>query len=403
MTPYLQSKERSIRKEASTAVTEFFIENEKEFDEIYTELVKARNTIAKKLGYKNFVQLGYDRLGRTEYSSEEVAVFREQVKKNIVPIAVNLRKRQSRRLGIEELLYYDENLEFISGNAVPKGDKDWMVNHAKKMYSELSKETKEFFEFMTDRNLLDLESKPGKRSGGYCTFIPEYSSPFIFANFNGTSHDVDVLTHEAGHAFQIYSSRNYELPEYLWPTLEACEIHSMSMEFITWPWMNLFFEEDEKKYKFTHLTSGVLFIPYGVLVDEFQHYVYEHPEATAEQRKNKWRELEREYLPTKNYDDNEFLDKGTYWYRQGHIFNSPFYYIDYTLAQICAYQFWIKFNEDKEKAWNDYYRLCQAGGSMPFLKLVELANLKSPFEEDTIKYVASPINKWLDDIEDNSL
>ena len=403
MTPYTQSKERIVRKEANLAVTKFFEDNEKEFDEIYDKLVKIRHGIALKLGYENFVKLGYYRLGRSEYGPDEVKVFREQVKKNLVPITVDLRKRQAERLGLDSLKYYDESLEFTSGNAVPKGDRDWMVNHAKTMYSELSDETKEFFNLMIDNDLMDLDSKPGKRAGGYCTFVPDYQTPFIFANFNGTSHDIDVLTHEAGHAFQTYSSRNFQVPEYIWPTLEACEIHSMSMEFITWPWMNLFFEEDEMKYKFSHLASGVLFIPYGVLVDEFQHFVYENPEATPDERKSMWREIEKKYLPTKDYEDNEFFEKGGFWFRQGHIFNDPFYYIDYTLAEICAYQFWIRFNEDREGAWKDYHKLCKAGGSRHFLDLVEYANLKSPFEEDTINYVSGPIGQWLDKVDDKKL
>jgi len=278
-----------------------------------------------------------------------------------------------------------------------------MVNHASTMYSELSDETKKFFDFMTERKLLDLDSKPGKRAGGYCTYIPDYSSPFIFANFNGTSDDVDVLTHEAGHAFQNFSSRGFKVPEYIWPTYEACEIHSMSMEFITWPWMKLFFEEDEIKYKFGHLSAGVLFIPYGVTVDEFQHYVYANPSATPTDRKSKWREIEKKYLPTKDYEDNEFLEKGGYWFRQGHIFNDPFYYIDYTLAQICAYQFWIRFNENKTEAWKDYYNLCTVGGSIPFLELVDYAKLKSPFKEETFDYIAGPIKKWLDNIDDGKM
>lgn len=403
MTPYIQSKNRNIRKKANISVTDFFIENESKFDDIFDKLVNLRNNIAIKLGYENYIQLGYDRLGRSEYGPKEIEIFRNQVEKIIVPIASELRKRQANRLGIDKLYYFDENLEFNSGNATPKGDRDWMVNNASQMYSELSNETKNFFNFMTERDLLDLESKPGKRAGGYCTYIPNYSSPFIFANFNGTSDDVDVLTHEAGHAFQNFSSREFKIPEYIWPTYEACEIHSMSMEFITWPWMNLFFKEDEIKYKFGHLSAGVLFIPYGITVDEFQHFVYANPLATPAERKTMWRKIEKKYLPTKDYEDNEFLEKGGFWFRQGHIFNDPFYYIDYTLAQICAYQFWIRFNDNKTEAWDDYYKLCEAGGSLPFLELVKLAKLKSPFEVETFEYIAGPIKNWLDNINDGKM
>jgi len=402
MGPYLQSKDREVRKEAAEKATEFFEENETKFDEIYDKLVKLRDRMAKKLGFENFTELGYLRMGRSEYGPKEVAVFREQVLKNIVPIANKIRKKQEKRLGLDKIKYYDEPLEYLTGNAKPKGDKDWMVNKAKKMYAELSPETNEFFEFMTDKNLLDLETKPGKSMGGYCTYIPEYKSPFIFANFNGTSADVDVLTHEAGHAFQNFRSRDFSIPEYIWPTLEACEIHSMSMEFITWPWMNLFFREETDKYKYSHLSSGILFIPYGVTVDEFQHWVYENPEASPEERKETWRKIEKKYLPLKDYDGKDFYERGGYWFRQGHIFRDPFYYIDYTLAQICAYQYWIKFNQDRNSAWKDYLKLCDAGGSKPFLELVKYGNLESPFKKETVENISTPIDDWLSGIDDSN-
>lgn len=400
MQPFMQSKNRDIRKNAYEAYISFFSENEDKFDEIYDQLVKVRDGIAKKLGFKNFVELGYARMSRTDYNAEMVANYRKQVYEDLVPVVAELKDRQRKRLGLDELKYYDEPLEFTTGNAIPKGDPDWILGNGKKMYGELSPETHEFFSFMVERELMDLVSKKGKMSGGYCTYFPDYKSPFIFSNFNGTSGDVDVLTHEAGHAFQAYLSRDIEVPEYMSPTLEACEIHSMSMEFITWPWMELFFKEDEEKYKFSHLSGAVSFIPYGVTVDEFQHFVYENPEATPEERKAKWREIEKKYLPFRDYEDNDLLNRGGYWFRQGHIFQVPFYYIDYTLAQVCAFQFWIAVRKDREKAWSDYVRLCKAGGSMPFSELVKYAGLKVPFEDGCIREVMEPIKVWLDGVDD---
>lgn len=403
MAPFKQDKDRNIRKEANEKSNAFFEEHEKDFDEIYDKLVKVRTKIAQKLGFKNFVELAYTRMRRSEYGAKEVAWYREQVYKHIVPVAVDLRKRQAKRLGIEDFKYYDTPLSFNSGNAVPKGNKDWMVDKARTMYKELSPETDEFFSFMADKELLDLDSKKGKQSGGYCTYIANYRSPFIFANFNGTSGDVDVLTHEAGHAFQVFQSRDLNVPEYGFPTYEACEIHSMSMEFITWPWMKLFFEELELKYKFSHLAGGLLFIPYGVSVDEFQHFVYENPNATPDERKTKWREIEKKYLPTIDYDGNDFMERGGFWFRQGHIFASPFYYIDYTLAQVCAYQYWVKFNENRKTAWEDYLRLCRAGGSKPFLELVKIGNIKNPFEPGIMESIIPPIKEWLNGVDDTKL
>jgi M3 family oligoendopeptidase len=250
---------------------------------------------------------------------------------------------------------------------------------------------------------MDLVAKRGKESGGYCTFIEDYKAPFIFSNFNGTSGDIDVLTHEAGHAFQVYRSRDLDIPEYYWPTYEACEIHSMSMEFLTWPWMELFFKEDTEKYKFSHLSGALIFLPYGVAVDEFQHFVYENPNASPVERKQAWRKIEMEYLPHRDYEGNEFLEHGGYWQRQSHIYQSPFYYIDYTLAQICAFQFWKRSTEKDETAWEDYLNLCQLGGSKSFLDLVESANLKSPFVDGTVQSVVKVIDEWLSTVDDKAL
>ncbi|WEG14260.1 M3 family oligoendopeptidase [Pullulanibacillus sp. KACC 23026] len=403
MVPFQLSKDRAMRMKAQAARYSFLSENEAQLDEIYDQLVKVRTTIAKKLGYENFVELGYARLNRTDYDAEKVANFREQVKTYIVPVATRLKERQQKRLGLDHLYYYDEPLNFKSGNAAPKGDSEWIINNGKKMYHELSEETDEFFQFMIDHELMDLVSKKGKAGGGYCTYISDFQSPFIFSNFNGTSGDIDVLTHEAGHAFQVYSSRGYEVPEYYFPTLEACEIHSMSMEFFTWPWMELFFEEETEKYKFAHLSGALLFIPYGVAVDEFQHFVYEHPEATPEERKAAWRRIEKTYLPHRDYADNEYLERGGFWHQQGHIFGSPFYYIDYTLAQICAFQFWKRSLEDQASAWKDYLHLCKLGGTKPFTELVKEANLTIPFEDGAIQSVVGEIEAWLDQVEDRSL
>ncbi|PFN10100.1 M3 family oligoendopeptidase [Bacillus cereus] len=401
--PFMQHKDRDMRKRASEAYYGFLAGHEEELDRIYDDLVKVRTKIATTLGFKNFVELGYARMYRTDYNAEMVANYRKQVLDYIVPVATELRDRQKARIGVEKLAYYDEGFEYATGNPTPKGDAEWIINHGKTMYKELSTETDEFFNFMLDNELLDLVAKKGKAGGGYCTYIENYKAPFIFSNFNGTSGDIDVLTHEAGHAFQVYESRKFEIPEYNWPTYEACEIHSMSMEFFTWPWMKLFFEEDADKYYFSHLSSALLFLPYGVSVDEYQHYVYQNPEASPEERKTAWRNIERKYLPHRDYEDNDYLERGGFWQRQGHIYSSPFYYIDYTLAQICALQFWKRARDNRQEAWEDYVNLCQQGGSKSFLDLVEVANLTSPFANGCVQGVINEIQAWLHAVDDTKL
>lgn len=401
--PFQLSKDREMRKKAYEARYNFFTENEKEFDRIYDKLVKVRSKIAKKLGFNNFVELGYARMLRTDFNAAMVANFRKAVLDHIVPLASKLYEGQKERLELKELKFYDEKLTFLSGNAGPKGDAKWIIENGKIMYSELSEDTKEFFNFMLRSELMDLVSRKGKEDGGYCTYISKYKAPFIFSNFNGTSEDIDVLTHEAGHAFQVYSGREFEIPEYNFPTFESSEIHSMAMEFFTWPWMNLFFKEETDKYKFAHLTENLLLIPYQILVDEFQHFVYENSEATPEERRDAWRKLEKKYLPQRDYDGNDYLERGGYWHQQSHIFYTPFYYIDYALAQICAFQFWKKSIENREAAWKDYVNLCKEGGSKSFLKLLEVANLASPFHEESIRSMIKSIESWLNYMKDKNL
>lgn len=403
LAPYTESTDRAVRKAAREASANFFADHAEQFDELFDQLIKLRHEIATTLGYKNYVELGYIHMNRIDYNAEMVAKFREQVRQYIVPLVSKLYERQAKRIGVEDLKFYDEGLEFLSGNATPKGDADWIVENGKKMYEELSPETAEFFNYMLDHDLMDLVAKKGKESGGYCTFIENYDSPFIFSNFNGTSGDIDVLTHEAGHAYQVYASRNIGIPEYLWPTYESAEIHSMSMEFFTWPWMELFFKEDTEKYKFAHLSGGLIFLPYGVAVDEFQHIVYENPELTPAERKQAWKEIEAKYLPQRDYDGHPYLESGGLWQRQGHIYASPFYYIDYTLAQICAFQFWKRSREDFEGAWKDYIHLCSLGGSLPFTGLVKEAGLISPFEEGCVESVIGVIEEYLNSIDDTKL
>ncbi len=332
-----------------------------------------------------------------------MADYREMVLKHVVRLATKLRKRQQKRLGLKEFYYFDESLQFNTGNPVPKGDAEWIVANAEKMYAELSPETNDFFQFMKNNELMDLVNRKGKAGGGYCTVFKKYKSPFIFSNFNGTSGDIKVLTHEAGHAFQGYSSMDKVAPEYTFPTMEAAEIHSMSMEFLTWDWMDYFFEEDTDKFKFAHLSRSITFLPYGVAVDEFQHFVYENPEVSPKERNEAWRRIEQKYLPHRIYNNIPFLESGRFWQQQRHIYKSPFYYIDYTLAQVCALQFWKRYNEDSKQAMEDYTRLCKAGGSQSFLNLVKLAKLRSPFEETTLVEVMAEADAWLEKVDDASL
>lgn len=402
MAPYMQSLDRNIRHQAQLAVSQFLESKESALDDIYDQLVKVRHQIARQLGYQNFIQLGYDRLGRLDYTLKDVEVYRKQIEQDVVPYVQSLVKRQQKRLKLDSIKSYDMGIKFLSGSAKPKGNKDDLLKAASKMYQAMDPSIHQFFEFMLDHELLDLDARENKESGGYATLIPNYGYPFIFANFNGTAHDVDVLTHEAGHALQMYLSKDL-IPEYRHPTLEAAEIHSMSMEFFAWPWMEDFFKEDTQKYYFQHLAGSVSFLPYGALIDHFQHEVYGHPDMSKEERKQTFHQLEKRYMPHTDYDDDTFLNKGTYWYRQIHVFSDPFYYIDYTLAQVVAFYFWHAFREDKERALKTYLSVCKVGGSLTFSDILKHHGLPLPFQENMIASLMKPLQLYLDSIDDQTL
>lgn len=383
---HMQSTDRTERREAFLAWAGLFESIAPEIDRIYDGLVKLRAGMAEKLDFENFVPMGYLARRRYDYTAKELSVFRKQVREVIVPACEELFERQREALGLDKLYYYDESVGSPEGNPVPVGGRDYLVAQAQKMYRELSPESGEFFDFMVQYDLFDLEAKKGKRVGGYCTTLPLYHAPFIFSNFNGTEADVNVLTHEAGHAFAGFTAAKFQkLPELCHSTSEINEIHSMGMELWTYPWMELFFGEQADQYRREHLADALKKIPYMVCVDEYQHRVYEKPDMTAMERRKVWRELEKIYMPWRDYDGNEFLENGGFWMQKQHIFLYPFYYVDYAMAQIGAFEFYTKMKENRTAAWEDYYNLCKAGGSKGYFELLAEAKLHNVLEEGTVR------------------
>lgn len=393
MKKFQTSPDREVRRKAWKAVSDYFLSVTDEIDEIYDKMVKNRTEQARQLGYENYVELGYYRMNRNCYDKEMVENFRRQVKEYFVPFANKLHEQRRARIGVDKLSYIDTDVYFTNGNPAPTGTPEEILAAGQKMYGELSPQTKEFFDFMMENELFDVLGRKTKRQGGYMTYIPNFKSPFIFANFNGTSGDVDVITHECGHAFQGYIVRNEEIREFADITMETAEIHSMSMEYFTYNWMDLFFGDRKDDYLKMHLEDSSAFVPYGCMVDEFQHIVYENPDMTPAERKAAWAELEKVYRPHMDYEEDPFFGKGGYWQRQPHIFGSPFYYIDYCLASVCAMQFKVMMDEDFGKAWENYYKLCKLSARDFFTNVITEAGLKSPFEDGCIKNLVDKFEK----------
>ena len=391
--PYLTSSDRNVRKRAYEKYSAYFTSVAEELDDIYDKLVKNRTEQAKQMGYENYVELGYYRMNRNCYDKGMVENYRRQIKEYFVPFAERMHERRRKRLGLKKLSYIDTGVFFPNGNPAPIGTPEEIVEAGKRMYSEMAEETKEFFDFMTENQLFDVLGRKTKKAGGYMTFLPEYGAPFIFANFNGTSGDVDVITHECGHAFQGYLAGMDPIQEHRDITMETAEIHSMSMEFFSEKWIGLFFGERADDYRDMHLEDAAAFIPYGCMVDEFQHIVYENPGMTPDERKMAWLELEKVYRPHMDYEGDAFFAKGGFWQRQLHIYDYPFYYIDYCLAQTCAIQYKAMMDEDYEKAWESYLKFCRLSASGFFTDMLKEVGLQSPFEDGCIKNVIGKLEE----------
>lgn len=393
---YMIDPDRGVRKRAWEELSAFLLSVTDEVDEIFDAMVKNRTAQARMLGYANYEELSYDRLGRNCYDRDMVEEFRSQVKQYFVPFSRKLNERRRKRIGVEKLAYYDNSIYFTGGNPEPVKGAMAIMQAAQKMFAQLSPETKEFFDFMMENELFDLEARPSKKLGGYMAYIANFKSPFIYGNFNGTYDDVDALTHESGHAFHDYLMRNEEVREAAGYSSELAEIHSMSMEFFAYGWAELFFGERAEDYRAMHLENASTFIPYGCMVDEFQHIVYTKPELTPQERKQVWKELETVYRPDMDYEGDAFFAAGGYWQRQSHIFSYPFYYIDYCLAGVCAMQFKVMMEEDSRKAWQKYLQLCRASGRDFFVNVIRQAGLDSPFEEGCMERLVEKLETATD-------
>ena len=395
---YAKDEDRETRRECYEVLGRGLEAHKAELDGIYDRMVHVRDRMAKKMGYKNFVELGYHRMGRLCYDEEKVRVFRENVRRDIAPVVSRLRAENAKRLGIDEYMLYDDGVIIPGGDPKPCG-KEEIFAAAKEMYHAMGEETGAFIDLMLENEAFDVDARKNKWGGGYCTEFPKFKQPFILANFNGTAGDVDVVTHEAGHALNAYliADNRFAL-ELGCGGMETAETHSMSMEFFAWPYMEKFFGENAEKYKFMHALESFSFIPYGTIVDAFQHIVYENPDMTPDERDAAWLELERQFRPHISMAGMPYLEKGTRWQYQMHIYESPFYYIDYCLAQTAAFQFLLASRENYADAFARYLRLSKQGGEKVWTDLLAEAGFPSPFEPGALKDLAARVEAMLEQL-----
>ena len=396
MQPFLESTNRDERKSASKAVSDYFAGELNTFDEIFDAMVRIRTSIAKKLSYSTFVELGYKRMERYDYTPEMVEELRQNILRYIVPITIEIRRLQKKRLQVDELFYYDLPCLFPKGNPRPAIEMKDYQRCTGELFRALFEKDPSFFDVLGEHGFTDLLTREKKSAGGYCSTLHDYGIPFIFMNANGTFDDISTLVHESGHAYAaIRGVDSSPFIECQSPTLETCEIHSTALEYLSYPYLEVFFKGNASAFREMHMTDALLFLPYACMVDEFQHRVYRESDMSFSQRHSVWKALEDKYQPFLNYDGDNFYEAGAAWVKKSHIFTSPFYYIDYCIAQIVALQLWDISRKNPQEALIKYDRICSEGGSKPFLEIIATADLQSPFSADVVKRIAYITSEYL--------
>ena len=392
---YAKDEDRAVRQECYEVLGRGLEAHREQLDSIFDRMVHVRDRMAKKMGYKNFVELGYYRMGRLCYDEEMVRVFRENILRDIVPVVSRLRTENAKRLGIRDYHFYDDGVIIPGGDPKPCGKAE-LFEAARDMYHAMGGETAAFIDMMLENEAFDVDSRKNKWGGGYCIDFPGYRQPFILANFNGTSGDVDVVTHEAGHALNSWLcfSNRFAL-ELGAGGMETAETHSMSMEFFAWPYMEKFFGREADSYRFMHAMEAFSFLPYGTMVDAFQHIVYENPDMTPAERNAAWLALEQKFRPHISFEGMPYLSEGTRWQYQMHIYETPFYYIDYCLAQTAAFCFLLASREDYDSAFSRYLHLSRQGGEKVWTDLLSEAGFPSPFTPGALKELAERVEAML--------
>ena len=394
---YFDDPDRNVRRLATECAGRRMERDSKKLDELFDKLVKVRARMANKMGLPSYAVMGDMLMGRYSYGRKEIRAFTEETAKNVTPLVAAMKENVARSLGIDRIMLYDNETYFENGNPEPAHDAKGLFDAAKRMYHDMSKETGSFIDEMLAAEAFDVFARDGKWGGGYCTSIDDYGQPFILANFNGSSGDVDVLTHEAGHALAYYemfrSGADYELNL---GTMSVAEIHSMAMEFFAWKYAESFFGTRAEEYKKMHLMSSLTFLPYGAEVDEFQQTCYENPTMTPQERNELCRGLDKKYRPYLCTDGLPYFERGTRWQYQMHIYENPMYYIDYCLSQTVAHGFLLASLDNYGEAFERYMKLLRTAGELPFGQLVRNAGLPDPLEGGALTETTRRVMKLTD-------
>lgn len=397
MSPYFEDKNRETRQKAWTAVAERRFQDKDALNQHFDNLFVKRLEIAKNCGFESFIPYIFKAKGRYDYTATDCFNFHDMVEKIVVPLQKKIHRRRAQALGVDKLRPWDTACDPHGRDALkPFSNSLELIQGVQKVFDRMDGSLSKRFRQMDELKLLDLDARTGKAPGGYQCSLDELRLPFIFMNASGTLKDVFTLLHEAGHSFHLFFCRELGLRSYREVPAEIAEVASMSMELFGMKYLDVFFgPEDLKRAQIDHLEDIILLLPWVAAIDAFQHWLYTNPAHTLQERSQKWLELSKKFGGEIDWTGLEHLQEVS-WQRQLHLFEVPFYYIEYGFSQIGALGLWKQFREDSERALDHYHAALSLGSSLTLPRLYEMAGLKFDFSAEVVAPMLADLSDLLE-------
>ncbi|WP_207535068.1 M3 family oligoendopeptidase [Desertivirga arenae] len=396
---FLKDTDRSLRQRAWEAISARRLQDKDHLDELFNELLQLRHQVAINAGFENFRDYMFQALGRFDYTPKDCYKFHAAIEKEIVPILAKQAKKRQEALGVDTLRPWDMDVD-ISGKPALKPFKDGqeLIDKSISCFEGLDPYIGERLKIMKANNLFDVESRKGKAPGGYNYPLAETGAPFIFMNSANTFRDLTTMVHEGGHAVHTFITSDLELNDFKHLPSEVAELASMSMELISMDKWEVFFdnEDDLNRAKKDQLRDVLKTLPWVAVVDQFQHWIYTNPKHTTEERKEAWKQI---FAPFGNNFANwegyeEALEN--MWQKQLHIFEVPFYYIEYAIAQLGAIAVWKNYKENPEQGLKNYLAALKLGYTKTIKEIYQAAGIRFDFSTEYVHELAKFVNKELE-------
>ena len=398
MRKYLQQTDREMREKAWRAMTGRRLADSEKIDDIFDKMILLREKIAKNADCENFRDYRFLSWHRFDYTPADCRDYHSTIEKCVVPLLEKIYRRKAEQMSLDKLRPWDTVVDPQGKEPLkPFADIGEFVSGMEQIFKRVDNQLGEQFADMASLGLLDLASRKGKAPGGYQCGLNELRKPFIFMNSVCSDDDLRVLLHEGGHAFHTYACQDDPLVAYRQAPLEFCEVASMSMELLGAPHLDVFYNEaDAKRSRRDHLHGVIQGMVWVAIIDSFQHWLYENPTHTRQARLDKWQQIHQRYIG-RLIDQSGLEEMQKYdWQRIPHIFQTPFYYIEYGIAQIGALQMWRQSKKDRSAALDNYRNALAFGGAKGLADLFGAADLKFGFTEDVVTPLVEALSDELD-------